>query len=203
MQALVSLHSADPPNPWEGYQRALQHGLDLPTRPSHLLVLQDDVVLCRNLPRAVREITKRKPDDPVVLFTSHVPMGLAHRMRVAMKWGQRYVRLTGGDKFCPVVAVLWPTPAAEQFLDWSATAKLPGASVPGGARSDDAVAGEWVRRTGRSVWVTAPSLVEHPDEVDSIWKGPVGSGGRKALFWIGLEDDPLSLDWENGLDNVR
>lgn len=161
-------------------------------------------MLCRNLPRAVRAIIMRKPDDPVVLFTSHVPMGLAHRMRVAMKWGQRYVRLTGGDKLCPVVAILWPMQAIEEFLTWAESAKLPGWTVPGGARSDDAVVGEWVRRTGSSVWVTAPSLVEHPDEVDSIWKGPqAGFGGRKALFWIGPEDDPLSFDWENGLDNVR
>lgn len=197
MEASVSLHSADPPNPWEGYQRALQRGLDLPTNPTHLLVLQDDVVLCRHLPRAVREIAKSKPSDPVVLFTSYVPMHLAHECRLAMKFGdKRYVLFRGGNRLCPVVAVMWPIEAARDFLEWTTSSRLPGDTLPSGPRSDDAVVGEWVRRTGRTVWVTVPSLVEHPDEEDSIWKGPqTGPGGRKALFWIGPDANPLDLDW--------
>ena len=201
MQAFVSLHSEDPPNPWQGYKRALERVLDLKPCPSHALVLQDDVELCRNLPRAVRHLATLKPDDPIVLFTSYVPMGLAHKMRLAMKYGQRFVRLTGGDKLCPVVAILWPTSSVESFLEWASTATLPGGSH--GARSDDAVVGQWCRRTGATIWVTAPSLVEHPDVEVSIWGDRGNGGGRRALFWIGAEDDPMKLDWEVALDAVR
>jgi hypothetical protein len=194
MSVTVSLHESDPPNPWEGYQLALQRGLEDPG-PTHLLVLQDDVALCRNLPRAVELIAQSKPDDPVVLFISRLPAGAAYRVRRAMMAGDRYVALTGGDKFCPVVAMLWPVTAARRFLDWAAVSKLPGYPRP--ARSDDAVVGQWIRRTGAKVWVSVPSLVEHPDNVRSIWGQRASWGkdkGRIALHWIG-EQDPLSLNW--------
>ena len=191
----VSLHASDPPLPWLGYQKLMYEYLGT-SGSSHVLVLQDDVVVCRNLPRAVGEIAKAKPDDPVILFLSYLPRQLIADVRKEMKWGGgRYVRCRSA-KFWPVVAVLWPRSAAEHFMAWTETARLPG--MPGPVGSDDAVFGEWGRRNQRTAWVTTPSLVEHPDEIESLWKRRAlwGNGaGRCALHWIGPDADPLELDW--------
>ena len=95
----------------------------------------------------------------------------------------------------PVVAVLWPRNKAEHLLEWSKTAKLPGMPNP---RSDDAVAGSWQRFTKQKVLCCLPSLVEHPDDVDSHVRRQPGHGkdkGRVALFYIG-DRDPLEIDWK-------
>ena len=186
------MHSSDPPSPWAGYQQALTNPPDC----THLLVLQEDVIVCRNFPLAVEKIAEAKPDDPVCLFVSWLPRQIAIEARYALKNDQRYIKARVA-KFCPVVAVLWPLTAAERFLSWAETAKLPG--HPGQVRSDDAVLGDWIRRKQETVWVTCPSLVEHPDRVPSV-KGRQNAmwgrdRGRVALQWIGSERDPLDLDW--------
>lgn len=101
--------------------------------------------------------------------------------------------------FMPVVAVLWPRTKVEEFLEWSKDAKLPGLPNP---RSDDAVAGSWMKFTRQTVLATVPSLVEHPDDTVSVkWSAgssvPSGTGNkrRRAAAYIG-DSDPLALDWE-------
>src|SRR6476659_10130273 len=46
----VSLHSSDPPDPFAGYRACLS---DIPADVTHLLVIQDDTVVCRNFAGAV------------------------------------------------------------------------------------------------------------------------------------------------------
>jgi hypothetical protein len=62
-------------------------------------------------------------------------------------------------------------------------------------RSDDAVAGLWQRTFRERIIVTVPSLVEHPDDVESTVGLRARAGadaGRVALKWVG---DPSSIDW--------
>jgi hypothetical protein len=188
----VSVHSSEPPSPWLGYKQALS---DLPDC-THLLLLQEDVLICRNLPLAVEKIAEAKPDNPVCLFLSWLPNHIVKDARQALLHGQRYI-VARPAKFCPVVAVLWPVTAVERFLSWAEAAKLPG--HPGHVRSDDAVLAEWIRRMHETVWIALPSLVEHPDTVPSV-KGRNNAAwgrdkGRRALQWVGPERDPLELDW--------
>lgn len=195
METIVSLHSSEPPNPWEGYQIALERGASAATKPSHVLVLQDDVVVCRNLPRAVWKIAKRHPEDPVVLFHSRLPMRNSLHIRQAQMTGARYVLHSHGGKFVPVVALLWPVSKIAPFLEWASTAKLPGWPRP--ARSDDAVVGQWARSTQQNIWITVPSLVQHPDTSDSLIGRQAHWGkdkGRVAMAWIG-DQDALDFDW--------
>jgi hypothetical protein len=98
-------------------------------------------------------------------------------------------------KFCPVVAVLWPREAAKRFLDWSETAKLPGRPDPA---SDDAIMGEWIRNQQETVFVACPSIVDHPDRVESVigrrqevWGA---DKGRTVANFIGERD----IDWSGG-----
>lgn len=186
------MHSSDPPSPWDGYKQALTDPPDC----THLLLLQEDVVVSRNFPLAVEKIAEAKPAEPVCLFLSWLPNQIVREARQALLRNQRYIAARPA-KFCPVVAVLWPVAAIERFLEWSETARLPG--HPGNVRSDDAVLGEWIRRKREVVWVALPSLVQHPDLVPSV-KGRQNANwgkdrGRVALNWIGPDADPLELDW--------
>lgn len=188
----VSVHSSDPPSPWDGYRQALTDPPDC----THLLLLQEDVAVCRNFPLAVERIAEAKPDNPVCLFLSWLPNPIVRDARIAIKRNERYI-VARAAKFCPVVAVLWPAAAIERFLSWAETAKLPG--HPGNVRSDDAVLGEWIRRARETVWICLPSLVQHPDMVPSV-KGRQNASwgkdrGRTALQWIGPDRDPLEFDW--------
>lgn len=190
LEVEVSLHESVPPNPYAGYVKALQFqraGI------THVLVVQDDVTVCRNFAPAIQRIAEAK-DVPVVLFLGGLPRVTAADALKAAKRGAHYVRLRMRE-FCPVVAMLWPVAKAQEFLDWVAThPKIPGYPNP---RSDDAVVGKWTISTRQEVLVTIPSLVQHPDNVPSIIGKRAKWGADKsrvALMWIG-DADPLEIDW--------
>lgn len=193
MPVEVSLHSSTPPNPWLGYKLALQRGLQDPTNATHVLVLQDDVVVCRNLTPALDRIIEIVPDDCVTLFHSYLPNNNKVALLKALTYGPPLIR-SKYAKFWPVLCVLWPRAKAEHFLLWSETAKLPGGHR---VASDDAVFGEWGRRHQETLWITVPSLIEHPDQVESLIGKRALWGrdkGRCALHFIG-DCDPLEIDW--------
>jgi len=196
LPVVVSPHVSDPPSPWAGYQLALRSGLDDPSKPTHVLVLQDDVEVCRNLPRAVERIATAKNDGPVGLFLSRLPPRAANDALFAAKRKECYVRARTGEKFFPAVAVLWPVLIAESFLAWAQSGvRLPG--YPNLIASDDAVIGEWIRRTQAVAWHTVPSLIEHPDRAASTIGRRAQWGkdkGRIAHIFIGT-GDPLEYDW--------
>lgn len=166
------------------------------SKESHCLLLQDDVEVCRDLPRAVDAIAKAKPDECVTLFHSYLPNQNKIEILRALKWGgSPYVR-SRYAKFWPVLCVLWPRQKISDFLLWAETARLPG--MPNRVASDDAVFGEWGRQNQETLWVTCPSLVEHPDRVPSLIGRRALWGkdrGRCALQWIGKDVDPMEYDW--------
>lgn len=177
-----------PPNPWRGYQLCLS---DLPDC-SHVLVIQDDAIPCRNFGPVLIRIAEANPRTPVVLFLGGLPKKTGADALRSLKYGSHYSRVWIRD-FVPVVAVLWPKEKAEEFMAWSKVDKLPGAFP----RSDDAIVGRWMIKTKQEILVTMPSLVQHPDTVPSIIGRRAQWGrdkGRVALHYIG-EDDPLEIDW--------
>jgi len=158
-------------------------------------VIQEDTIVCKNFPLAVERIAEAK-NDPVCLFVSWLPNAIVYDIRKAWPKGEQYV-VARPAKFIPAVAILWPLEAAERFLEWAESGvRLPG--YPDQVRSDDACLAEWVKRKRATFLVTTTSLVEHPDNVDSV-KGRNNAAwgkdrGRRALNFIG-EQDPLELDW--------
>jgi len=181
----------EPPSPWLGYRECLSNPPDC----THLLVAQDDAIVCRNLPRAVELIAAAEPHVPVVLYLGMLPPNKLPALK-AGKEGKRFVDLLPSS-FMPVVAVMWPAGLAAEFLAWSGNPELlrrrNGLSI--NERSDDAMAGRWVRSTRQRVVATIPSLFEHPDDAPStIGRNP---GGRTALFWHGVEWDALSVEWSS------
>ncbi len=158
----VVTHESVPPSPWGGYQKCLA---DIPHAVTHLLIVQDDTVPAPRFAKAVKQIAQAHPNAPVCLFLGRLPRDASMEARRALTDDRRYVRLAMRS-FLPVVAVLWPRAKAEEFLAWTQEgAQLPG--VRGEPRSDDAVGGRWKMVTRQAVYACVPSIIEHPDEVDS------------------------------------
>lgn len=179
-----------PDGPWRGYVKVLTAPLvDSQTR--HICVLQDDCIVCENFTEAVEKIVATRPSNPICLFTPGSARQTVHTM---MRANGHLVPLAFRD-FLPVVAVVWPVELAASFIEWTRMAKLPG--MPRPPKSDDAVAGAWKRHMRQDVYVTVPSLVEHPDDVPSTVGRRAANGedkGRVAAMYIG-ERDPLEIDW--------
>lgn len=162
---------------------------------SHAVIVQDDALLCRNFEPALEDIVEICPANPVCLFYPGLRMHSARTVQRARGRGSTLFQLHPRD-FVPMVAVLWPREKAAHFLRWSQGAKIPGLRAP--YRSDDAVAGGWMRLTKQDVFVTLPSLVQHPDDAASVKDGPHEpkfgrDKGRIALSFC--EGDPLEIDW--------
>lgn len=174
------------PSPWRCYQACLT---DIPDC-THLLIVQDDVTVCRNFAAAVHLIAAANPDLPVALF---VGKEAVYRTRIDVlqgsKRGLRYVPLRNNDPL-PVVATLWPREKAEEFLDWSTRNPTFNRGRP--QRSDDSQGAAWKSRTRQQILVTVPNLVQHPDTVSSLIRD--NTGGRVAALFIG-DADPLAIDW--------
>lgn len=193
MPVVVCPHFSEPPNPWEGYQQALESGINDLTQPTHVLVLQDDTQVCRNFAAAVDRIAASNA-VPVSLFLAHDPRAVGRDLLMSAKERKPYFTYRV-SKFVPAVAMLWPIEKAREFLEWTQSGvRLPGPSLPDktiDVRSDDAVIGEWHRRTQQHILCTSPSLVEHDPSVESTIGKPLG---RKARLYIGAED-PLTYPW--------
>lgn len=160
-----------------------------------MLVLQEDVVVCKNFVTALRRVVKSKPDDPVSFFLARLPGYAGGQVYRAAKRGDRYIRAYAGDKFFPALAIVWPVDRAREFLEWTESGvPLPG--YPGEARSDDAVFGQWIKRMQATAWYTVPSLVEHPDEVESVIGRRAQWGkGRNRVARLFCDGDPLAYEW--------
>lgn len=183
LRVRVSEHESDPPSPWKGYRTLLERALPKTREGDHLLVLQDDCQVSLNFVPAIRHVTAANPDTPVVLFLAYLPRKSASnatRMRALRK---SYVDMFVND-FCPVVGMLWPREKAQEFYEWTQVSSLGPADH--NARSDDAVVGAWMRRTRQHIRATVPSLVQHPDMVESLIGRRHAYGkdrGRVALFF--------------------
>ncbi len=177
-----------PPNPWHGYQKCLEDLHDF----SHVLVVQDDAIVCKNFPETVSRIMAARPDRVVSLFVGGLRNRTTRNFTAALGKNKRYEEVYFRD-IHHVVAVLWPISAAKTFLDWTKTHAVPGMPNP---RSDDAVFGAWSRLTKNRVLCTVPNLVQHPDDVKSTvgLRAKAGADrGRTAIHFI--DGDPLELDW--------
>jgi hypothetical protein len=190
MSAEVIETDFDPPNPWYGYLECLRDPPDC----THLLIVQDDTVTCRNLLPAVEALVRVEGDVPVCLYLGGLPMRTRGEALKVGKAGKHFVDVHPGD-FMPVVAVLWPIEKAREFHAWGTDPNR--LRQKNGRifeeRSDDAMGGRWMRQTRQRVVATIPSLIEHPDDVISTIAR--SNTGRTALFWHGEHWDALSIDW--------
>jgi hypothetical protein len=185
LPAEVMLHKSDPPNPWKGYQQCLS---DLP-ECTHLLLVQDDVRVCKGFVETVEKVAS---EVPTCLFLARLPRDVSRQATFALKQNRRYVTWIPRS-FVPVVAILWPIQKAEEFMAWTKIKRrMAGRYEP---RSDDAMVGLWGAITRQEFRATVPSLVEHPDMEPSLIGRRASWGkdsGRVAQHFC---EDGLLFDW--------
>jgi hypothetical protein len=178
-------------SPWRTYRLCLESGLA--AGADSILVLQDDVIVPRNLLGAAELIALSRPESPVAFFVPGKPTLYVQAIRAARAAGDLLVELPLGT-WVPTVATMWPARLAENLLEW-----FDARGFPRGMVADDEIVGRFLRHVGVRPLASVPSLVEHPDTVPSVMNGRrrVGDGrdpGRRAEFWIGDEPDRYGCD---------
>lgn len=186
MPVELSLHSSNPPNPWAGYKLALQRGIEDPTKYDHVLVLQDDAIVCHDFPLTVTAAIEERPEQVLSLWVGGLPGRTRKDFWMAQKKRERWTPVYFRD-IHHVVALVWPRALAEEFLIWTDSSRMPGDCRQ--VQSDDAIVGAWARRTKKQFWATVPCLVEHNDDPDlfpSTIGRPQGDKGRQAIAFAGV-----------------
>lgn len=176
-------------SPWRTYRHALER---TPAGATHRVILQDDVLVCRQFLPTVHAVIDAQPDRLICLFVGGQPYEHSHRIHVACDRGHPFVELDN-QRWCPCVALAWPVRMIEPFLayvdeqDWRPE-----------FRSDDEIIGRYLNHVREWPIATVPSLVEHPDVIQSLIGLRAMGGadkGRVAACWIHPDCDPASIDW--------
>lgn len=151
---------------------------------SHHLVLQDDVLLSKDLLTALPKVVAAIPDQPISLFVRHKrrwnPLVLKCQRRPRVRW-LILQRLNWGP------AVLLPVQDIAPMLAWvEANCHMP---------NYDVRIGYWYLTQNRPVYYTMPSLVDHRIEGDSLVWNLKSQEGRHAAHFIGQDVCGADLDW--------
>lgn len=165
-----------PPSPLRCYRECV-------TRPapgfSHLVIVQDDVILCLDFDIALKRLLEHVPDRLVALFVAGAPRRSAMEIRLAEKRGDALCDMSRMD-WVPTVALVWPMALAEEFGKYLRR-------VPDSAWADDPIVGGWCNRKRIRPLATVPSLVQHPDVEPSLLPNDKSAGGkngyRTAAVW--------------------
>ena len=136
-------------------------------------------------------MASRNAHIPVSLFLTSIPLRVSRQAIREAKAGRTYFDARFRiNEFCPVVGMLWPVRAAEEFMAWVAdNPKKLGHREP---RSDDSVVGKWCAHTHQTIRFTIPSLVEHMGDQPSVKGGQTAASRMRALWFA---EDGLNYEW--------
>jgi hypothetical protein len=155
---------------------------------SHHLVIQDDIVVCKDFLASVRAALEAQPHHPVSFFdlsrtiTDAQAKGLSWAVRRSLSMAQ---------------AVAIPTKYIQPAIRWIDQHVKPT------AEGDDERFSAYFLTHGIDVWYTVPSLVEHVDNGRSLLGHPdkLPTGKRRvAASFIGTNRSGLDIDWRIGLE---
>ena len=151
-----------------------------PAEATHRLIVQDDAVVTTNFRALALERVAEHPTDLVAFFVPGRTL-LRRGMERARARGEQWYQLPGSLNWTPTVALCWPAhlaaefvPAGEQVVATRAAQGMP-------TLADDPYVGAWRKKRKLPVWATVPCLVEHPDEVPSLYQAiKPRAGGNRA-----------------------
>lgn len=156
---------------------------------THHLVLQDDIVVCRDFLAAVVAAIEARPDAPVAFFD--MSRTIPDAMDKGVSWAVR-------RSLSSACALAMPTPMvlpAIRWCDYNTDPKV---------KSYDARLSAYFLSVDQLIWYTVPSLVDHNDNGHSLIGHPVKlpSGKKRvASAFIGAKVSGLTIDWTKGLDS--
>jgi len=174
-------------NAWQMYLRCLRAA---PADCSHLLTIQDDARCCKHFNTVLPKVLAAKPEEIVCLYVGGggIGQGVVRAADACRNW----TRLPG-QLWLPLVATVLPITIVAQVLAWADQDE-----VARRARMDDGMMGRFLRQRKLHAWATVPSLVQHPDQVESLIRRRAAKGRdrhRVAACYIG-EWSPLDIHWE-------
>lgn len=163
----------------------------MPAEASHLLIAQDDIVVCRDFVPTVLKVIAARADNPVSLFMPGIGLQ-AIAVGDACRRGEHWCRVPH-QEWIPAVCLALPRAHVEAILAFADRQGITDAW-----RGDDSILGEWMRADSIDAWATVPSLCDHPDDVPSLVGGTHYAGAnpqRVAVCWTGPEWSPLEIQW--------
>lgn len=160
-----------------------------PADTDWVVVIQDDAIVADGFADALPAVLDDNPGVLVCLFLAGAPRRSAQAAERAYRRGDRYASLSlaSGSDFVPTVATAWPTALAAEFLQW-ADSEL---GLNPNDRDDDRWVGRWARHNDVGAVAVVPSMVQHPDDTQSLVKATrkqprAGRNGfRTAAVWTG------------------
>ena len=167
---------------WNGAKTTL---LSYNKTHTHMLVLQDDVLPCKDFIKTVEKIIEILPDQPITLFSNK------EAILEAKNRGINWVKLR---KWLMAQTYIMPISIIEDFLIWEARHIKPEIYY------DDNRWAMYFFYHKKRVWATAPSLVEHLGWNNTSLRNYTPSfifepRNRMAKWFIGFENSGLSIDW--------
>lgn len=169
--------------PWHTAKRAWQLGLE--TQRSICILLQDDLIVCRDLVPAVAQFMPYLPQQLISLYIGAT--GATALQRAAAK-NQHWLRggSLGGTSICLERARVL------DLMQWSDE------NIDPVYPHDDRVYCVWLEALNQPPWFTSPSLVQHGHFLSRM-----GHPNRKAQSPYFIEDSlsALEIDWTLGLED--
>lgn len=156
-----------PPHVWSERQwrAALKPGF------THGLFLNDDLILADEFWEKLEDRIDQRPNDILSLYCSDPRAAELHAK------GHRWYTSTDGLIGNAYIYPIW---LLEKFLDWRQTALVPGVIE---TLSEDQLINLFAMATGRKIFHTIPSLVEHDVSIASAY-GNEGNAARTASVGI-------------------
>lgn len=169
---------------WQSARKAWQTVMVGPG--SHGLVLQEDMLPCPNFRVAVEGAIAARPNDILCLFTSRHETLVRPAREAGKSWAVAPDATWGGSVVLPKVMI-------PKFLAWERMYVSPD------YRHDDGRLALWAMATGRKVWVTVPSLLEHVGATRSVQGYGGGINRNRVASWYA--EDGAAIDWTQGADD--
>lgn len=145
---------------WKNHLRAWQHASM--SDADYAIVLQDDAIPINDFLSHVEKAVEKRPDELISLYVgTHRPWkhetleAVAQADDVQASWLTARTLLWG-------VGVVLPTRLIPEMLEGCSKSRLP----------YDQRLGVWIEKSGRKVYYTWPSLVDHADAPTVAHKGP-------------------------------
>jgi hypothetical protein len=162
---------------WANHWRSWASGM-LATNATHHMVMEDDLILCNDFLAGVKEALSWAPHGPVSLYANRAIMAEC-RAR-----GSSWAEIVDG---CWGQALIMPTDQVVEFIRWDRE------FLKASAYAYDSRLAIWSMYTNKSVWCTAPSLVEHAGAGSSTLG--YSNSRRTARWFIGESASALGIDW--------
>lgn len=170
------------------WQTAMKAWRSYGTDATHHLVLQDDIIPCKNFLVRLPEIIHHLPNDASVSFCDKLPL-----MHYAKQKKKSWV-LSG--KVRHAQALLQPVSQIENFIQWSEW------NIRPSYYHDDGRLEMYLHTFNKLMWHTVPSLVSHDDD-GSVYRylktgdsKPDDKPPYQELYFLGADVDPSTVDWQ-------